>query len=124
MSRMTRAELKALCESEITVSFETACRAFGVAPSTGRELHRRGEFPIPVLRLGRCFKIRTTDLKVALIDPDKAEAGPATGPANGIAPTGHLEASRAEYGASPHNVSVLHGGALRGAENDRGSRTG
>lgn len=125
MSRMARAELVALCETEVTTTFTAACAAFGIAQSTGRELHHRGRFPVPVLRLGRLLKIRTADLRVALLDPDMSEAGP-TSPAIATDATTPTEGGRHEEYPAP---SVLPGNlrvarASRSSGGGPGSRAG
>lgn len=46
------------------------------------ELARRGEFPVPVLKVGSRYRVVTAHIRAALALPQNAsEAGPATGPA-------------------------------------------
>lgn len=68
---MSRAELLAL-----PVSFElwpTAARAFRMGRTAAYEAARRGEFPVPVLRLGNRYRVARADLLRALgEDPETA----------------------------------------------------
>jgi predicted DNA-binding transcriptional regulator AlpA len=65
------------------VDVPTAGRAYGISERHAYELARRGEFPVPVRRLGRLSRVRRADLLEDLgIDPNSSEAGPATGPAS------------------------------------------
>lgn len=72
--------LEELRAQPAVVDVPTAGRAYALGERTSYELARRGEFPVPVLRLGRQLRVRTADL-LADLDPNKSEAGPATGPA-------------------------------------------
>jgi predicted DNA-binding transcriptional regulator AlpA len=47
---MTKQELLRL---PVAVDLVTAARAFGISKSHGYELVQRGEFPVPVIRLGK-----------------------------------------------------------------------
>lgn len=73
---VTRAELLAL---PAVVDIPTAGRAYGIGERLAYELARRGEFPVPVLRLGRLLRVRTADL-LEHLEPRHSESGPATGP--------------------------------------------
>ncbi|MFE7237905.1 hypothetical protein [Streptomyces sp. NPDC057580] len=44
------------------VDLVTAGRACGVSRTTSYELARRGEFPVPLLRLGAQYRARRVDL--------------------------------------------------------------
>ncbi|MFF5718524.1 helix-turn-helix transcriptional regulator [Streptomyces buecherae] len=48
------------------VNLPTAARAFAVSPSTAYRLVRQGDFPCPVLRVGRQYRVPTTWLLGAL----------------------------------------------------------
>lgn len=52
---------------------------YGAGRSLSYDLARRGEFPVPVLRLGRKFRVRTADL-IADLFGDTQEAGPTLPP--------------------------------------------
>lgn len=69
---MTRAELEDLAARSLTTDLVTAGAAFGMGRSTAYDLHRRGEFPVEVLRLGRLLRVRTADLVRALGDHQPA----------------------------------------------------
>jgi len=73
---VTRAELLTL---PAVVDIPTAGRAYGIGERLAYELARRGEFPVPVLRLGRLLRVRTADL-LEHLEPRHSESGPATGP--------------------------------------------
>ncbi|MGN6244516.1 MAG: hypothetical protein ACTHQ3_12725 [Motilibacteraceae bacterium] len=51
---MTREELLELSPA---VDLPTACRALGIGKTLGYELAARGEFPVPVLTLGRLYRV-------------------------------------------------------------------
>ncbi len=61
---LTRAELLALPAS--VDLWPTAGRALGLARTATYDLHRRGKFPVRVLRLGTRYKVATADLLRAL----------------------------------------------------------
>ncbi|MFI8529050.1 helix-turn-helix transcriptional regulator [Streptomyces aquilus] len=44
------------------VSLAQAARALGIGTTTAYDWHRRGEFPVPVLKVGGRQKVRTADL--------------------------------------------------------------
>jgi hypothetical protein len=68
------------------VDLPTAGRAYGISPRHAYELSRRGEFPVPVLKLGRLLRVRSVDLLADLgVTPGNSEAEPATGPALALA---------------------------------------
>jgi excisionase family DNA binding protein len=56
---MTVAELDAL---PVSVDLATAARALGLGRTKAHELARADEFPIPVLRLGRRYRVKRADL--------------------------------------------------------------
>lgn len=61
---MTDAEIDQLPAS---MDFPTACRALGIGQTLGYALHKRREFPTPVLRLGkRTLRVMKADLLVVL----------------------------------------------------------
>lgn len=61
---LTRAELDAL--PLVVPLWPTAARAFGVGRSTAYSLAARGEFPVPVLRVGNQFRVSTAALRECL----------------------------------------------------------
>lgn len=58
---MTRAELESALASP-TVSFGVACVALGIGLTAGREALRRGDYPVRVVRVGRCLRVPSADL--------------------------------------------------------------
>lgn len=60
------------------VDVRTAGRAYGLGRCLSYELARRGEFPVPVLRLGRLLRVRRADLLADLGITDTTEAGAST----------------------------------------------
>jgi predicted site-specific integrase-resolvase len=56
---MSREELLAL---PAVVNLVTAARALGIGRTRAFELTRRGEFPVPVLRVGRTYRVPTAPL--------------------------------------------------------------
>lgn len=84
MSALTREELLAL---PAALDVLTAARVLDVSPRTAYDLIRLDEWPTPVLRLGRQYRIPTEPLLAVLgITQHSSEAGPATGPALALAP--------------------------------------
>jgi len=68
MQALTREELLAL---PAIVGLVTAARALGIGRTRAFELARRGEFPVPVLRVGRTYRVPTAGLLRLLgIAPD------------------------------------------------------
>jgi hypothetical protein len=63
LNGMTRAELLAL---PVVVDLVTAGRALGIGRTRAFELARRGEFPVPVLRVGLTYRVPTAPLLKAL----------------------------------------------------------
>ncbi|MFJ5228794.1 helix-turn-helix domain-containing protein [Kitasatospora sp. NPDC088391] len=65
----------------LSIDLRTAARAVGVCPGTAYKLIRLGAFPCPVLRVGRKYRVATTDLLRALgieerpVYSDDLEAG-------------------------------------------------
>jgi hypothetical protein len=65
---MTRAELLALPAA--VPLWPTAARALGIGRTKAHQLARAGRFPVPLLRLGVAYRVRTTDLWALLgIEP-------------------------------------------------------
>ncbi|MFG2671169.1 hypothetical protein [Streptomyces sp. NPDC048445] len=58
------------------VDLVTAGRACGISRTTSYELARRGEFPVPLLRLGAQYRARRVDL-LALLGLEQTAASPA-----------------------------------------------
>jgi hypothetical protein len=64
---MTRDELLAL---PAVVDLRTAARALSIGRTRAFELARRGEFPVPVLRVGVTYRVPTASLlKLLGINP-------------------------------------------------------
>ena len=61
MSSMTRAELLDL---PVVVDLVTAGKVLGIGRTRAFELARRGEFPVPVLRVGHTYRVPTAALLV------------------------------------------------------------
>jgi hypothetical protein len=101
----TVAEIDAL---PVVVDLVTGGSIFGLGRSASYELARRGEFPVPVLRVGHRYRVVTAHIRAALALPlNASEAGPATGPAfattnNSIRPgaTSHATAPKPVHLAS------------------------
>lgn len=60
---MSEEELLAL---PVTFDLPTAGRGFGISRSKSYALARAGDFPIPVLRVGKQYRVRRCDLLKAL----------------------------------------------------------
>jgi hypothetical protein len=72
MSPMTRDELLAL---PAVIDLATAARALSIGRTRAFELVRRGEFPVPVLRVGVTYRVPTAPLLQLLgvrLDRDEA----------------------------------------------------
>lgn len=69
---MYEAEARAL---PVVFPLETANRALGIGRTGGYTLAKRGEYPLPVLRLGNAYRVRRVDLLAYLgITPMQGEA--------------------------------------------------
>ncbi len=55
-----------------TVSVPTAGSPWGVGPRGAYDLARRGEFPVPVLRLGSKLRVTRSSIMAALAIPEVA----------------------------------------------------
>ncbi len=79
---MSKPKFKPMSEAEaqalpVTVDLETAGRAFGFGRTKSHELARAGEFPCPVKRFGRSYRVLRLDLLAALgygADADRGAA--------------------------------------------------
>jgi hypothetical protein len=60
---LTRDELEAL---PAAVDLVTGGKAFGMGRTKSYQLAREGQFPVPVLRLGGAYRVRTADLLAKL----------------------------------------------------------
>jgi predicted DNA-binding transcriptional regulator AlpA len=70
--RMGTEELLAL---PVVMDLQTAGRAFGLGRTITYELMRRGEFPCPVLRLGRSYRVLKADvMRMVGVSPESAVA--------------------------------------------------
>lgn len=66
---MTIEELDAL---PVSVDLVTAGRALGLGRTKAHELVRAGTFPVPVLRLGRRYRVMRADLRRVVLGEDAA----------------------------------------------------
>ena len=71
---MTRDELLQLPAATDLV---TAARAVGLGKSKAYEMVAAGKFPVPVLRLGKAYRVRTADLLALLGIEPAASSGAA-----------------------------------------------
>jgi hypothetical protein len=61
---MTRAwTAKAVRELPVTVDLITAGAVLGMGRTAAYESHRRGDFPVPVLRVGHRYRVVTAHLQ-------------------------------------------------------------
>lgn len=67
---MTHEELMAL---PVSFSLATGAKAFGIGRTLAYELHRKGEFPCRVLKIGNSLKITRADLFRSLGMTDDAD---------------------------------------------------
>jgi hypothetical protein len=65
MGGMSRAEL---LELPVVIDLVTAGRALGIGRTRAFELAQRGDFPVPVLRVGATWRVPTAPL-LALLAP-------------------------------------------------------
>jgi excisionase family DNA binding protein len=61
--------MKAATPEPLTLSLAEAAKVLGIGVSTAYRLCSRGEFPVPVLRIGGTVKVSTKRLK-AYVDGD------------------------------------------------------
>jgi hypothetical protein len=73
---MTREELQALAARSLTTDVVTAGKAYDMGRAQAYELARRGEFPVPVLKLGHRLRVRTADLVAALDRTESVSGAP------------------------------------------------
>lgn len=71
---LTTAEVLAL---PAAVGLATAGRALGIGRTLAYDLARRGEFPVPLLRLGNAYRVRRADLLAVLNIENPTTAAPA-----------------------------------------------
>jgi hypothetical protein len=69
---MTHEELMAL---PVSFSLATGAKAFGIGRTLAYELHRKGEFPCRVLKIGNSLKVTRADLFRALGMADEPVSG-------------------------------------------------
>ena len=67
---LTREEILAL---DAAVDIPTAGKCFGLGKSTAYELARAGDFPVPVLPLGKSFRVTRASILAALGIEDAAD---------------------------------------------------
>ena len=56
-----------------TVSIESACAELGIGRTLGYELAKSGRFPVPILRLGRLYRVPAVGLRSLLGEAVGAE---------------------------------------------------
>jgi hypothetical protein len=66
LAESERMSAEELAELPLTVDLVTAGRAHGLGRTISYELVRRGEFPCPVHRRGRYYRVRKADLVTSL----------------------------------------------------------
>lgn len=66
MSTLTPAEATAEILAATAVNLKVACTAMGINPATGSRLLAKGEFPVPVIRMGARVVVPTTPLREIL----------------------------------------------------------
>lgn len=92
----------------VVVDLASAGRCFGLPRSTTHDAVRRGEFPVPVLRLGHRMMVTRAALLTALgiedAGPEKSEAGPIPGPAAATIP----DTENPQATGVPDGVRVRH----------------
>ncbi len=100
MNSMTREELLDL---PVSIDVETAGRALGMGRTRAYQAAKAGEFPIPVLKLGRSYRVVTADLwRLLGVAPQTNEAAPAgTGTAPELNP-------RQDVQVTPKDTSARH----------------
>jgi hypothetical protein len=72
---MSPDELREIWRTQLTVGLHPiANKAIGAGRSLGYELVKRGEYPVPVLKLGNRYRVRTSDLVAYLgLTPNSPE---------------------------------------------------
>ncbi len=95
MSAMSRAELERLCATELTTDLVTAGRAYDMSKNVAYAEARQGRFPVPVLRVGSRYRVRTAHLASDLLQTDETAEG-TTSTASTTTPTGQENGSHNE----------------------------
>jgi len=70
--------MKAATPVPLTLSLSEAAKVLGIGVSTAYRLCSRGEFPVPVLRIGGTVKVSTKRLKAYVdgdVEPITVESG-------------------------------------------------
>ena len=70
--------MKATTSEPLTLSLSEAAKVLGIGVSTAYRLCSRGEFPVPVLRIGGTVKVSTKRLKAYVdgdVEPVTTESG-------------------------------------------------
>jgi predicted DNA-binding transcriptional regulator AlpA len=77
---MSRYNVKTMTPEEVlalptSVGIETAARAFGMSRAKAYQLAKSGEFPVPVLALGKRYRVPTAPIKrlLGLDGPDHTD---------------------------------------------------
>jgi hypothetical protein len=76
MPTPTPAAAKEAILAAAAVNLTLACAAMDISPTTGSRLIARGEFPVPIIRMGARVIVPTAPLRKALFIDD-GEAGDA-----------------------------------------------
>lgn len=63
---MTRDEVLTMCAAGATLSVPDAGRAWDLGTNTSYERVKSGDFPVPVVRVGRKLRVRSADVLAAL----------------------------------------------------------
>ncbi|MBT2397236.1 AlpA family transcriptional regulator [Streptomyces sp. ISL-100] len=77
MSRTRALTTEEVLALPAAVDLVTAGRACGISRTTAYDLARRGEFPVPLLRLGAQYRARRADL-LALLGVEQLATTPTT----------------------------------------------
>lgn len=75
---MTINELRELVATTATTDVETAGRAYCIGRAKAYSMAKAGEFPVPVLKVGHRYRVRTADLAADLLHDEAAPVGAET----------------------------------------------
>lgn len=81
MPTPTPAAAKEAILAAAAVNLTLACAAMDISPTTGSRLIARGEFPVPIIRMGARVIVPTAPLRQLLHLDDVAGDAPASGDA-------------------------------------------
>ncbi|MGW2539456.1 integrase [Kitasatospora sp. NPDC001574] len=72
-------QLSELLSLPVAVNLDTANRALNLGRTKGFTLAKQGAYPVPLLRIGKEYRVRRADLlRVLGVEPNCDEAGAAT----------------------------------------------